>query len=156
VSTIHVVAVGRVSHPALRAACDDYLERIRKVWSVEVHEARSPTGRFAPGERMRREGDRLLAIIPPEALSIALTRAGRSESSQGFARRLSGWQQTHRDIAFVIGGADGLDRRVHHRCGEALSLSSMTLPHELARLVLLEQLYRASTIRRGTPYHKGE
>ena len=155
-STLHVVAVGRVSNPALRAACDDYLERVRKAWNVEVHEVRSPTGHFAPGERMRREGDRLLAIIPPHALSIALTRAGRTESSEGLARRLAGWQQTHRDIAFVIGGADGLDAHVRQRCPEALSLSAMTLPHELARVVLLEQLYRASTIRRGTPYHKGE
>lgn len=153
--TLHLVAVGRVSDPALRAACDDYLARIRKVWSLEVHEVRSPAGRFPPGERIRREGDRLLATIPPRALSIALTRTGRSEDSESLARRLAGWQATTRDVAFVIGGAEGLDRRVLRRCAEALSLSTLTLPHELARVVLLEQLYRAGTIRRGTPYHKG-
>jgi len=152
---LHLVAVGRVSDPALRAACEEYLGRIRKMWSLEVHEVRSPAGKFPPGERMRREGDRLLATIPPLALSVALTRTGRSESSEKLAQRLAGWQAATRDVAFVIGGADGLDRRVHQRCEESLSLSTLTLPHELARLVLLEQLYRAGTIRRGTPYHKG-
>jgi 23S rRNA (pseudouridine1915-N3)-methyltransferase len=152
---LHLVAVGRVSDPALRAACAEYLARIRKVWSLEVHEVRSPAGKFPPAERMRREGDRLLETIPARALGVALTRTGRSESSEGLAQRLAGWQATGREIAFVIGGADGLDGRVHQRCGESLSLSPLTLPHELARVVLLEQLYRAGTIWRGTPYHKG-
>ncbi len=152
---LHLVAVGRVRDLALRAACQEYLGRIRRMWSLEVHEVRPPAGRFPPAERMRREGDGLLAAIPPRALTIALTRTGRSETSEGFARRLSGWQAGTRDVAFVIGGADGLDPRVRHRCEEALSLSSLTLPHELARVVLLEQLYRAGTIKRGTPYHKG-
>lgn len=152
---LHLVAVGRVSDPALRAACEEYLGRIRKLWSLTVHEVRSPAGRFPPGERMRREGERLLAAIPAHALSIALTRTGRSESSERLAQRLAGWQAASRDVAFVIGGADGLDRGVHQRCEASLSLSTLTLPHELARLVLLEQIYRAGTIRRGTPYHKG-
>lgn len=153
--TLHLVAVGRVRDPALRAACEEYLGRIRKLWGLEIHEVRSPAGQFPAAERMRREGDLLLAAIPPRALSVALTRTGRSDTSEGFARRFAGWQATTRDVAFVIGGADGLDPRVHQRCEEALSLSSLTLPHELARVVLLEQLYRAGTIERGTPYHKG-
>jgi 23S rRNA (pseudouridine1915-N3)-methyltransferase len=152
---LHLVAVGRVSDPPLRAACEDYLGRIRKMWDLEVHEVRSPAGKFPPQERLRREGERLLAAIPEHALSVALTRTGRSESSEGLARRLAGWQAATRDVAFVIGGADGLDRPVHQRCEASLSLSALTLPHELARLVLLEQIYRAGTIRRGTPYHKG-
>ncbi len=153
--TLHLVAVGRVADPALRAACSDYAGRVRRVWRLEVHEVRSPAGRFPPAERMRREGDRLLAVLPEGSLVVALTRAGRSETSEAFARRLADWQARDRTIAFVIGGADGLDRRVHQRCELALSLSPLTLPHELARLVLLEQLYRASTILRGTPYHRG-
>jgi 23S rRNA (pseudouridine1915-N3)-methyltransferase len=153
---LHLVAVGRVSDPALRAACQEYLTRIRQVWSLEVHEVRSPTGRLPPAERMRREGDRLLETLPARALGVALTRTGRTASSNDFARRLARWRASGREIAFVIGGADGLDRRVHQRCGESLSLSPLTLPHELARVVLLEQLYRAGTIWRGTPYHKGQ
>jgi 23S rRNA (pseudouridine1915-N3)-methyltransferase len=153
---LHLVAVGRVSDPALRAACAEYVARIRRVWSLDLFEVRPPTGKFPPAERVRREGDRLLETIPERALGIALTRAGRSESSEGFAQRLADWQATGREIAFVIGGADGMDRQVHQRCGESLSLSPLTLPHELARVVLLEQLYRAGTIWRGTPYHKGQ
>ncbi len=154
--TLHLVAVGRVSDLALRAACAEYLARVRKVWSLEVHEVRSPAGRFPPAERMRREGERLLAVLPEDAFTVALARAGRSETSEAFARRLADWQATSRTIAFVIGGADGLDGQVLQRCQLALSLSPLTFPHELARLVLLEQLYRASTIWRGTPYHKGQ
>lgn len=152
---LHLVAVGRVSDPGLRAACAEYLARIRKGWSLEIHEVRSPAGRFPAAERIRREGGRLLEAIPPRALGVALTRTGRSQSSEGLARRLAGWQAAGREVAFVIGGADGLDPRVHQRCGESLSLSPLTLPHELARVVLLEQLYRAGTIWGGTPYHKG-
>ncbi len=152
---LHLVAVGRVSDPALRAACADYAARVHRMWSLEVHEVRSPSGRFSPAERMRREGERLLQALPESALTVALTRGGRSETSEGFARRLADWQATDRTITFVIGGADGLDPRVHQRCQLALSLSPLTFPHELARLVLLEQLYRAGTILRGTPYHKG-
>lgn len=153
--SLHLVAVGRVSDPALRAACAEYAGRIQRVWRLEMHEVRSPAGRFAPAERMRREGDRLLATLPEGSLGVVLTRSGRGETSEGFARRLADWQAHGRTIAFVIGGADGLDRRVHQRCESALSLSPLTLPHELARLVLLEQLYRASTILRRTPYHRG-
>lgn len=97
----------------------------------------------------------MLAALPGGTRVVALTRAGRAESSPDFARRLAGWQRKAQDVAFVIGGACGLDRRVLERSEIHLSLSAMTLPHELARVILLEQLYRATTILAGTPYHKG-
>lgn len=152
---VHVVAVGRLADPGLRAACGDYASRVRRVWGLEVHEVRSPAGRFSPAERMRREGERLLAALPRSALAVALTPAGRSETSEGFARRLGEWQASGRNVAFVLGGADGLDAQVIRRCALSLSLSPLTFPHELARLILLEQLYRGATILRGTPYHRG-
>ncbi len=152
---LHVVAVGRVSDVGLRAACADYADRVRRVWGLEVHEVRSPAGRYPPAERMRREGERLLAALPPGVLAVALTPAGRSETSEGFARRLAEWQAGGWNVAFVLGGADGLDGHVIQRCELALSLSPLTFPHELARLILLEQLYRGATILRGTPYHRG-
>lgn len=153
---LHIVAVGRVSDPALEAACSDYATRVRRVWSLDVREVRSPAGRLPRAERRHREGERLLAALPRDALAVALTPTGRSETSEGFARRLADWQAKGRSIAFVLGGADGLDTQVIERCELALSLSPLTFPHELARLILLEQLYRGTTILRGTPYHRGQ
>ena len=77
-------------------------------------------------------------------------------NSQDFAGRLEGWQREGRDVAFVIGGAFGLDASVRQACEETISLSDMTFPHELARVMLLEQIYRGNTILRGEPYHKGD
>ncbi len=152
---VHLVAVGRVMDPALKAACADYAARVRRAWRLAVHEVRSPAGDFPAPERVRREGARLLQGIPRGTVAVGLTRVGRAESSAGLAARLQRWQAEGRDVAFVIGGAHGLDRGVLERCDLALSLSALTLPHELARVLLLEQLYRATTILQGTPYHKG-
>ena len=149
-----IVAVGRVADPALRAACADYGTRLAGAWRLETRDVRPPAGHLPVPQRMQREGDRLLQAIPDGARSVALSRSGKSETSEGFARRLRRWQTEARDVAFVVGGADGLDERVLARSDLVLSLSTFTLPHELARLVLLEQLYRATTILQGTPYHR--
>ena len=102
------------------------------------------------------EAERLLARIPPEIEVVAMTREGRGMDSKA----LSGYLEQHAvrssaGVAFVIGGAFGLGEAVLSRSRRQLSLSAMTLPHEMARLVLAEQLYRAGTILRGEPYHKG-
>jgi 23S rRNA (pseudouridine1915-N3)-methyltransferase len=151
---LYLVAVGRVADPALRAACADYARRLARTWQLETRDVRSPAGHLPPAQRIKREGDRLLQAIPRGARSVALSRTGKNESSVGFARRLRRWQTEARDVAFVVGGADGLDERVLAQSELVLSLSALTLPHELARLVLLEQLYRATTILQGTPYHR--
>ena len=85
---------------------------------------------------------------------MALDERGREATSEELARRLGGWLRDGRDVVLVVGGSDGLGQAVRERADEALSLSRMTLAHRLARLVLLEQLYRAFTILRGEPYHK--
>jgi 23S rRNA (pseudouridine1915-N3)-methyltransferase len=149
-----VVAVGRVAHPAMRAACADYAQRLTRTWQLETRDVRAPAGHLPTPQRVQREGERLLQAIPDGARSIALSRTGRSETSVDFARRLRRWRADAHDVAFIVGGADGLDQRVLARCELVLSLSALTLPHELARLVLLEQLYRATTILQGTPYHR--
>jgi 23S rRNA (pseudouridine1915-N3)-methyltransferase len=97
-----------------------------------------------------------MRAIPDDARVVALTRQGTMPASRDFARRLGHWQERALDIAFVVGGANGLDRSVIERSEEQLSLSPMTLPHEVARLVLLEQIYRGHTILRGEPYHKDD
>jgi 23S rRNA (pseudouridine1915-N3)-methyltransferase len=153
---LYLLAVGRVRHAALRDACDDYLARARRYFRVEVREvADSARGGRAEVEARSREGAALLRALPPGAGAVALTRDGEEADSADLARRVAGWQRLARDVALIIGGAGGLDRAVLERCDSRLRLSAFTLPHELARLVLLEQLYRAGTILRGEPYHKG-
>ena len=153
---LRMVAVGRVRDPALRAACVEYLARIRRYMRLEIGETADRVGRGrAPVEVRRAEGTALLRLVPEDAGAVALTRCGRPENSEGLARRVGTWQREGRDVVMVIGGAYGLDPLVLARCETRLSLSTLTLPHELARLVLLEQLYRACTILKGEPYHKG-
>ena len=152
---VHVVAAGRLSSAVLREACADYVQRFQRFGKLTVREVRAGPAHAPRAERMRKEGERLLAAAPPKARIVALTRAGQPETSEGFARRLAQWHAGAVDVAFLIGGAYGLAPDVLARSDATLSLSSLTLPHEIARLVLLEQLYRASTILQGTPYHKG-
>ena len=137
----HVVAVGRLRNAGLRATCDEYLKRLRRYARVE--------------EREVRDEARLPEAIPGEARLVALSRRGETWSSTELARRTSGWDQDGRDVAFAIGGAAGLTAALLRRAERVWSLSPLTFPHELARVILLEQLYRAFTIRRGEPYHRG-
>ncbi|MBI4421175.1 MAG: 23S rRNA (pseudouridine(1915)-N(3))-methyltransferase RlmH [Gemmatimonadetes bacterium] len=152
----YVVAVGRVRHAALREACEEYATRARRYFRLEIREIPDSGRRTRRPEDARRlEGVGLLRAIPADAVGVALTRAGRGEDSRRFAALLGRWQREAREVAWVVGGAYGLDPPVLARCAHRLSLSPWTLPHELARLVLLEQLYRAGTILKGEPYHKG-
>jgi len=130
----HLVAVGRVKDPALRAACDEYLERLRHYTQVEVREVKE---------------DRVLETIPEDARLVALSRTGKPWSSRALATETARWDMEGRDVVFAIGGADALGWDVLERAETLWSLSPLTLPHEVARLVVLEQLYRAHTIRRG-------
>jgi 23S rRNA (pseudouridine1915-N3)-methyltransferase len=154
--TFHLVAVGRVRNTALRDACEEYLARSRRYFSIDIREVPPAVrgGRSAPNAR-RQEAEGLLRAIPGNGTLVALTRTGRSEDSIRFAERLARWQRDARDVVWVIGGANGLDPSVLERCPHKISLSPLTLPHEVARLVLLEQIYRAGTILRREPYHKG-
>lgn len=153
---VHLVAVGRLRDRSLRAACDDYAARVRRYLNFETAEVREAGRRDRDAERARRaEGEALLAAVPDAARVVALTRTGRVVASEELARLVDRWQVEARDVALLIGGAHGLAREVLERADDQLSLSALTLPHELARLVLLEQLYRACTILRGEPYHKG-
>jgi len=95
------------------------------------------------------------SIAPSSSRLFTLTRSGATLDSEALASALERWREDARDVAFVIGGAHGVDDGVIGASEDTISLSSMTLTHEIARLVLLEQLYRACTILRGEPYHKG-
>jgi 23S rRNA (pseudouridine1915-N3)-methyltransferase len=153
---VYLVAVGRLKSAPLREACQGYQQRSRRYMKFEVREVRDGSRRDDQAHHARRiEGESLLRAVPSDALLVALTRDGQEMTSGDFARHLEEWQRRNRDVAFVIGGAHGLDAAVLDAADQRLSLSPMTLPHEIARLTLLEQLYRACTIIRGEPYHKG-
>lgn len=151
---IVVAAVGRLKEPYFRAAADEYLKRLRPYADVRVIEV--PDQDLSRGvERARQaEAEGLLRALPDAAHVVVLDARGTQRSSEGLAGRLEDLALAGRStVAFVIGGTAGLDERVMARSDETLSLSAMTLPHQLVRVVLLEQVYRAFRISRGEPYH---
>jgi 23S rRNA (pseudouridine1915-N3)-methyltransferase len=154
---LFLLAVGR-SRGAIADAIADYESRVKRYFAFEAGEVKEEAFRRAgDAARVRdEEGKRLLARVPPGVDLVALHETGKQWSSQ----QLAGWLaelgvRGSPGAAFVIGGAYGLSDEVLARARHQLSLSAFTLPHELARLVLTEQLYRAATINRGEPYHKG-
>jgi 23S rRNA (pseudouridine1915-N3)-methyltransferase len=151
---IRVVAVGRDRSGLYAPAVEEYAKRLGRYARfeiVEVPEARRHAG--TPRAR-EEEGEALLARIRPGERVVALDERGEAPGSAAFAERVGRWLAGGRDVALVVGGADGLSGAVLERAEERLALSRLTLAHRLARLVLLEQLYRAFTILRGEPYHR--
>ena len=154
---IRLLAVGRCRTPYLRQGVSDYIERIGRYASlehIELREERTPKKGASQGG-LAVEAERILRNVPGKAYLVALDPAGDVCTSDALASRISkiGIGGTSR-IAFVVGGPAGLSSRVTRRADWRLSLSSFTFPHEIARLVLLEQIYRAFTIIRGEPYHR--
>ena len=150
-----VAAVGKPRDRHLAAAIDEYERRAGRYWPIVIAEVREASGRSVSAEEARRrEGERLLERVPAGALVLACDERGERLTSSEFASLLTGARDGARDVAFVVGGAYGLDDGVRRASTRLLQLAPWTLPHELARLVLAEQLYRAGTIARGEPYHK--
>lgn len=152
---ITLVAVGALRGPGFRAACDEYLARLRRYVDATEREVKE-AGRIKDvASRQQAEAERLAAAVPDGATVIALAREGTGWSSRDLATQMTRWQRDARPVAFLIGGSTGLASPVIARAAARWSLGPLTLPHELARVVVLEQLYRACTILRGEPYHKG-
>jgi 23S rRNA (pseudouridine1915-N3)-methyltransferase len=153
-----VIAVGKVRGP-LAPAVHEFEARAARYWKLEIVEVDAGVGRGGardPGTVRRAEGERILLRAPTDGELWALSRMGKEISSDDLAGELGARMlSASRGISFLIGGAHGLDDRVLEKVNRSFSLSAMTLPHEMARLVLAEQLYRAGTILRGEPYHKG-
>jgi len=151
---VTLAVVGKPRHAALAAVIRDYEERAARYWPLDVHEVREEPARSASSELVRqREGERLAARCSG-AHVVVCDETGESMTSDRFAEWLQRERERARDVAFVIGGAFGVDPALRRRAGARLALAPWTLPHEIARLVLTEQLYRAGTIVRGEPYHK--
>jgi 23S rRNA (pseudouridine1915-N3)-methyltransferase len=152
---VTLVAVGKVKG-SLAEAVRDYEERAARYWKLAAIEVDAGAGGSKDEvEAVRRaEEERILARLPADADLVALTRTGQAVGSRAFAAYLQDHAVHSRDVVFVIGGAFGLGAGLLARARQ-MTLSPMTFPHEVARLILAEQLYRAGTILRGEPYHKG-
>lgn len=157
---IHIIAVGKIKESFFRNGIAEYEKRLRpyaKVEVVEIPEERRPLPASAATEScaMEKEAERILTALPRDAFVFALDRTGEDWSSEELAASFSSRQISGQNrIAFVIGGDLGLAPAVLARSGMRLSLSRMTFTHPMARLVLLEQIYRAFRIVHGEPYHR--
>ena len=152
-----VVVVGKDKHDPLIDSGDDYLGRRQHYFPTELVAVKEEPARSKSDlSRVKSlEADRLQKAAPRASLFVVLDEAGQNISSEQLASRVGRWADEGRaEVAFFIGGPNGIAPELRQNAALVLSLSRMTLPHRLARVVLLEQLYRASTILRGEPYHK--
>lgn len=150
-----VIAVGQKIPAWAQAACDDYARRFPPEFKLGVKTVKAETRDGRPPELlMRAESGRIEAAMAPGSRCVALDERGDTLSTEGLARRLALWQRGGDDVALLIGGADGLDPELRRRAHERIRLSDLTLPHALARVLLLEQLYRAWSIHANHPYHR--
>lgn len=153
---VHICAVGKLRASPEKTLIDDYLKRFERtgrglslgpVSLLEVDDRK--------GGGMAGEADLLRRAIPQGAVICALDERGSVETSPKFAKRLEGWRDTGRgDVAFLIGGADGIHPDLRNQADHLLSFGAMVWPHMMVRVMLSEQLYRAASILSGGPYHR--
>jgi 23S rRNA (pseudouridine1915-N3)-methyltransferase len=157
---ISIISVGKLKEKYLKQGIDEYVKRLSgyaKVEIIEVQDEKAPENLSDQEMEQvkQKEGERILAKISDDTYVIALAIEGKMKSSEELAESLDKLATYGKSkIAFVIGGSLGLSKQVMQRANEALSFSKMTFPHQLMRLILLEQVYRAFRINRGEPYHK--
>ena len=153
---LHIVAVGRLRKGPERELVDDYVARIGKTGrALGLGPAQVIEVDDRKGGGMAAQAVGLEKAVPSGALTCVMDERGRPMSSPDFASQLGQWRDTGRaDVAFVIGGADGLDPAFRNRADFAISFGQMVWPHMLVRVMLAEQLYRAASILAGTPYHR--
>ncbi len=152
---ISLVTIGQKLPDWANTACEDYLKRFPPDWRVEVKalKAEPREGKPVP-VIMQLEAARMEAAIERGVRRVILDERGTRLTSVALAERTEAWLNDGRDVALVIGGADGIDPAFKQTADEAIRLSDMTLPHALARVLLLEQLYRAWSLRHNHPYHR--
>ncbi|MEH7495340.1 23S rRNA (pseudouridine(1915)-N(3))-methyltransferase RlmH [Neobacillus niacini] len=157
---ISIVTVGKLKEKYLKMGIDEYLKRLNayaKVEVIEVSDEKAPE-ELSESEMIQvkqKEGERILAKISQDTYVIALAINGKMQSSEELADTLDKLATYGKSkIAFIIGGSLGLSEEVLKRANEKLSFSKMTFPHQLMKLILVEQIYRAYRINRGEPYHK--
>ncbi len=157
---LRIACVGKLKEAYLQAACNEYTKRLARYAQTEVLECPDEPApeRLSDAQRaqtLEREGERLLKCIGAKDFTVALCVDGARYTSERFASSLQQWLEAGgASVTFIIGGSLGLSPAVLARADATFSLSDLTLPHQLARVVLLEQVYRAFRIQAGEPYHK--
>ena len=150
-----VVAVGHKSPEWVAQGCAEYVKRMPRELPLVIVEVKpEPRGGKTREQLLAAEYVRLQAALQPFRRIVVLDERGADATTLQLAQRLDGWMQAGGDTAFVIGGADGIDAALKQRADDTLRLSSLTLPHAMARLVLCEQIYRAHSVLRNHPYHR--
>jgi 23S rRNA (pseudouridine1915-N3)-methyltransferase len=142
-----IITVGHKMPDWVTTATQDYMKRMPADCSIEIKEIK-------PDLSPAKEAVKMSSAIPKGSRIIALDERGKDQTTQQLSTQLANWRQEGMDIAFLIGGADGLDTSIKENAQALWRLSSLTLPHAMARVLLVEQLYRAWTILQGHPYHR--
>ena len=154
-----VVAVGRLKQGPERELANRYRERFEDIGrklgfrGVEIHEIPESRARDA-APRIAEEADAMAALLPAKYALVALDETGKNVDSAAFAGHLGRFRDAATDVIFVIGGADGLSPELRGKAKLVIAFGAMTWPHQMVRVMLLEQLYRAATILAGHPYHR--
>ena len=152
---IRLLCVGTRVPKWVEEGYETYAARMPRDHALVLETVPAAARRGSDAKRwLEEEGDRLLARVPPEQRAIALDERGRSLSSAALATELERWRRDGRDVALLVGGADGLSAACRARAEWTWQLSAATLPHALVRILVAEQLYRASTLLSGHPYHR--
>lgn len=150
---IHILAVGKLREPHWKNAASFYTDRLRRGYELVETLVKDGDASLSPAERTEIEGDRILQALKGSLTPVCLDERGKMLSSVEFSAFLRQSFDTARTPCFIIGGAYGLSEKVKTRADRLISFSPMTFPHELARVLLFEQLYRADAILHGRPYH---
>lgn len=157
---VRILAVGRIKEKYLRQGIQEYSKRMGRYGRLQIVELKEesftePLSAKQIQDILRREGERILAEIRPRSFVFALDRLGQQWSSEKLAGKFESLAVNGTsELVFIIGGSWGLDKQVVERADQVLSFSEFTFPHQLMRLILMEQIYRAFTITRNERYHK--
>ena len=152
---LSVLAVGHRQPTWVSDGCAEYLKRLPRELPVSVTEIKpEPRGSKTREQLLAAEKSRIRDALPASCRIVVLDEKGDDLTTLKLAQRLESWMQDGRDVALLIGGADGLDEEFKRRADDSLRLSSLTLPHGLARLLLCEQIYRAVSVLKNHPYHR--
>lgn len=151
---LQLLCVSRRPATWVADASQEYLKRLQGRLALQVRELPPAQGAAHAEQQKQREADTILKAIAPGTTLIALDERGRGWSTREFATELAGWQERGVDVALVIGGAEGLADAVRTAAARQWSLSPLTLPHQLVRVIVIEQIYRAWSLLNHHPYHR--
>ena len=156
---VKIICVGNLKENYLKEAAAEYIKRLSAFCRLEIAELREHKLSDAPSEveigaALEEEADRILAAVPPRAAVIPLCVEGKQFSSEELSKKLDAFATSHGAVCLIIGSSHGLSPRVKSRADLRLSVSELTFPHQLMRVLLLEVLYRCLNIQKGTRYHK--